>query len=92
MLAKCKLCDEQQMLAHILNCCQAALNSRHYNEHHDEVLSAIATLLREEIGEDFMVMTDIGPEQSYLSLLTWLPLTFVLIWLCLVIFRSQLSS
>ena len=35
---KCKLCEERQTLAHVLNCCQVALKNCHYNECHDEVL------------------------------------------------------
>ena len=64
--AKCKLCGDRQTLANILNCCQTALNSRRYNERHDEVLAVIAGFLREELGEDFKMMADTGPEQNYL--------------------------
>ena len=62
---KCKMCGERQTLVHVLNCCPIALNHWCYNERHDAVLTVIANLLREELGEDFDTIADIGPEQNY---------------------------
>ena len=62
MTDKCKMCG---VLAHVLNCCSIALNHRRYNERHDAVISVIANLLKEVLGEDFNIIAHIGPEQYY---------------------------
>ena len=56
----------------LLNCCPIALNQS-YKKLHDEVLAAITSLLKEELGEDFNVTADI---ETISFLLTYPSLTY----------------
>ena len=61
----CKLCNERQSLAHVLNCCPVALRSRRYNERHDNVLSTIVSFLRAHIDDDYQMIADLGTSSEY---------------------------
>ena len=61
----CKLCNERQSLAHVLNCCPVVLRSRRYNERHDNVLSTIVSFLRAYIDDDYLMIADLGTSSEY---------------------------
>ena len=63
----CPLCKKElQTLIHVLNACTVALNWRRYNTRHDAVLAELSKTISQSLPQGTSVITDIGPDYSFL--------------------------
>ena len=60
-----KLCDERQILCHILNNCKVALNLHRYNNRHDKILQIISSFVQNQVPEDVTVLADLPNSDQY---------------------------
>ena len=64
---KCPLCNEKQILTHVLNHCSVALSQDRYTWRHNQVLRIIADLLQANLLKDFSLDCDLaGYEYNFL--------------------------
>ena len=64
--SSCLLCEEDQTLIHVLNCCKVARDLRRYNQRHDAVLKIIAETIKKYLpSSSTSLAVDLGDEYSF---------------------------
>ena len=64
-LDNCPLCSERQILLHVLNHCQVALNLRWYSIGHDAVLKVITTAFQQHIPGGLCFTADLPRKDNF---------------------------
>ena len=57
--------------SHILNHCKKALELRHFNTRHNQVLKVMADFVRKQVPEDMQVIVDLENQYLFLTSLTY---------------------
>ena len=86
----CQLCHERQTLQHVLNHCSVALERRHYNQRHDDVLWLLFKFISSHLqpghqltadlpGEHYCFPQDVATTDSRPDIVIWSDQSIILV-------------
>jgi hypothetical protein len=66
---KCRLCDRNETIIHVLNGCQLALQSGRYKWRHDSILTLLANFIQQHLDTEWTLLVDLPNHANAYSLI-----------------------